>query len=580
MPRFCAPILTIALALSLAACDEVPDLSLPNEPPQAVDDEVELLQDASLTIDVTANDIDVDGNVNLVEVVAEPDNGAVEVVTGVVVYTPDRLFAGTDTFDYRITDLEGESDEATVTVTVKNRQTRALFAAEDTGLRRLYMLDSRQPDAVVELSEAFEATESLRGWAYDDVQQEAVMLTDADRIAIVPLSDPSAAEFFAIDLEAGETVDDGFDILPLAGEAAFSVNHRFVRTFNLDDGTFESVDTGWTDSTMEILFYSTTSTAVLMSGTLGDPPVTAFYQVSTDGAAPDLLFEAEDATGTISANADLSANEMVWLLEQPGETGAGPFSCQNPPEQRLSSLSSVSLLDVATIVDLNAASGLLPDGTDIISYDPSPTSGRRVYVAACPPGVDIVQLIEIPLADATGASVLSTENDASDAFYGVDVASGAVYVIYVADGDTGLRPVLVDRSDTSMDPVVTSLADATPGFETFTDGMVVRAPASAFSTDSRRWLFVAPDGGEPTLLTWLDLDGLTTASTTLPFATTEPPVSDGYLAFVTAGTDAAIVRLDGTPATAVTLPGTPVRAEGALAVSPVVFAPVSLADTP
>ena len=582
MPRFCTPILTLVLVLSLAACDDVPDLSQPNEPPEAVDDDADLLQDVVLTIDIVANDIDVDGNINLVEIILEPEHGSVEVANGVAVYTPERLFAGTDSFDYRITDTDGESDEATVTVTVKERQTRALFAAEDAGLRRLYMLDSRQADSIVELSASFEATESVLGWAYDNFTQEAVVLTDANRVVTIPLSDPSAAESFPIDLAPDETVDEGFDILPVAGLAAFSVNHRFVRTLNLDDGTFESVDTGWTDSTMEILFYSTTSTALLMSGTLGTPPVTAFYQAPTDGTAPDQLFEGEDATATISADADLSANEMIWLLEQPGVTGVGPFSCQNPPEQRLSSLSYVSFQDIATIVDLNATSGLLPDGTDIISYDPSPTSGRRVYVAACPPGADIVQLIEIPIADATGASVIATENDASDAFYGVDVAPGAIYVIYVADGDTGLRPVLVDRSDVSMDPVVTSLAAMTPGFQTFTDGEIVRAPASGFSTDSRRWLYVAPDDdGEPTLLTWLNIDDLSTASATLPFGTIEPPVSDGYLAFVSAGTNAALVRLDDSTAVAAPVPGTPLtRAEGALGVSPVVLAPVSLEDTP
>ncbi len=577
MPRFRTPFLTILVAVSLAACDEVPDLSLPNEPPQAVDDDIELLQDAAISIDVTANDIDIDGNVTLIELVSDAAHGTATVVDNLVRYTPDRLYSGADSFDYRITDSKGESDEATVALTVKQRQTRALFAADEGGVRTLYMVDSRQPDSLVNLSAALDAGESVRDWAYDNLQQEAVVLTDADRIVAIPLSDPAMAEFFPIDLAAGESVDDGFAIAPLAGRAAFSVNNRFLRTFELDDGTFESIDTGWTDSTMEVLFMSPVGTSALMTGTLGAPAVTAFYLVTIDGAAPVALFEGEDDTGTISARILTGTNQMVFVNEQPGVDGPGPFSCQNPPVQRLSSITYVPVLDSANSVDLNESSGVLPAMTDIISYNPSPT-GLRVYVAACPPAADIVQLIEVPFATPATARVVATGSDASDGLFGVDVASDGLSLIYTVDGDTGLRPIRVDLSD--GDPVATDLAGAVPEFQTFADGMDERAPASAISTDTRRWLFVAPEGGEPTLLTWLDIDEETTASVTLPFATTRAPISDGYLAFVSDATTAALVRLDGSPAIAVNVPGTLAAAEGALAIAPVVFAPVSLSDIP
>ena len=50
----------------------------------------------------------------------QPANGTVTLVGGVVTYTPDPDYFGTDTFTYTISDGNGGTDTATVTVNVAN----------------------------------------------------------------------------------------------------------------------------------------------------------------------------------------------------------------------------------------------------------------------------------------------------------------------------------------------------------------------------------------------------------------------------------------------------------------------------
>ncbi|MEA3239624.1 MAG: Ig-like domain-containing protein, partial [Candidatus Bipolaricaulota bacterium] len=94
-----------------------------NEPPQANDDTATTDENNSVNIDVTVNDIDTDGAINktTVDITKGPENGSLGVnsTTGVVYYTPDPGFCGSDYFMYTVDDNDdATSNEATVTVTV------------------------------------------------------------------------------------------------------------------------------------------------------------------------------------------------------------------------------------------------------------------------------------------------------------------------------------------------------------------------------------------------------------------------------------------------------------------------------
>jgi gliding motility-associated-like protein len=90
-----------------------------NHVPIANDDEVETFINTPIDIDVLANDTGLEDGLQQLEIINEPSNGSADVnVDNTVRYTPNEMFVGTDTFVYRITDIHGENDMATVTISV------------------------------------------------------------------------------------------------------------------------------------------------------------------------------------------------------------------------------------------------------------------------------------------------------------------------------------------------------------------------------------------------------------------------------------------------------------------------------
>lgn len=91
----------------------------PNNCPVAVDDAAAATCDAPVTIDVLANDYDIDGDsLSIYGIVQEPSHGTAVISGSQVVYTPDSGFEGIDYFQYKITDGNCCYDKACVTITV------------------------------------------------------------------------------------------------------------------------------------------------------------------------------------------------------------------------------------------------------------------------------------------------------------------------------------------------------------------------------------------------------------------------------------------------------------------------------
>lgn len=95
-----------------------------NDPPVAVDDSASTDEETPVTIDVLANDRDVEGALDpgSVTVTSGPANGSTSVNSGNgrVTYTPNVNFSGPDSFVYRVADGAGATDTATVTVSVRS----------------------------------------------------------------------------------------------------------------------------------------------------------------------------------------------------------------------------------------------------------------------------------------------------------------------------------------------------------------------------------------------------------------------------------------------------------------------------
>jgi len=90
-----------------------------NDPPTAKDDKIVTQEDTPATIDVLANDIEVDNELITISEITPGKGGSVTKNNdGTLTYTPNQDFSGTDTFTYTVTDRAGEKDTATVRIEV------------------------------------------------------------------------------------------------------------------------------------------------------------------------------------------------------------------------------------------------------------------------------------------------------------------------------------------------------------------------------------------------------------------------------------------------------------------------------
>lgn len=90
-----------------------------NDLPQAEHDSASVTKNSSVLIDVLANDEDPDAtDVLVISSVNAPTHGSAVIENGKVRYTPNADFVGTDIFWYTISDGNGGTSEARITVTV------------------------------------------------------------------------------------------------------------------------------------------------------------------------------------------------------------------------------------------------------------------------------------------------------------------------------------------------------------------------------------------------------------------------------------------------------------------------------
>ncbi|WP_422049928.1 beta strand repeat-containing protein [Shimia sp.] len=89
-----------------------------NDDPSAAGDSASTNEDQSVTVDVTGNDSDPDGDSLTLQSVTQGGFGTVAIDAGQVTYTPDANANGQDTFTYTVVDGNGGTSTATVTIDV------------------------------------------------------------------------------------------------------------------------------------------------------------------------------------------------------------------------------------------------------------------------------------------------------------------------------------------------------------------------------------------------------------------------------------------------------------------------------
>ncbi|MCK5859986.1 MAG: tandem-95 repeat protein [Abyssibacter sp.] len=111
------------------------ELQPTNNNPVAANDTVNIVVGSGgVTIDVLANDTDADGDTLSVDSIGTPSAGGTAVLGsgGGIEYTPPAEFVGVDSFSYQISDGNGGSDSATVTVNITSPSNTPPVANDDT----------------------------------------------------------------------------------------------------------------------------------------------------------------------------------------------------------------------------------------------------------------------------------------------------------------------------------------------------------------------------------------------------------------------------------------------------------------
>ncbi|MCH8119310.1 MAG: tandem-95 repeat protein [Planctomycetes bacterium] len=124
-----------------------------NDPPVANDDTATTQEDTPVaTIDVPANDTDIDNDTLTVTAVSQGTNGSVTInPDSTLSYSPHANFYGSDTFTYTISDNKGLTDTAKVNVTVNMvndapRFTSAPVTTAAAGALYTYDVNAADPD--------------------------------------------------------------------------------------------------------------------------------------------------------------------------------------------------------------------------------------------------------------------------------------------------------------------------------------------------------------------------------------------------------------------------------------------------
>jgi VCBS repeat-containing protein len=168
-----------------------------NDPPQAVDDTIEVAEDSSVLIDVRANDSDPDGDVLELTAVSTPAHGMAVIDKGAVRYTPVANFFGSDRFTYTIGD---SAESRTASVTIDVRPVDDLPVARDD----LATTDEDQPLLIAVLANDSDADGV--GLTIDSVTAAAhgTVAIAGDSVRYTPAANHHGTDGFSYTLRDGE----------------------------------------------------------------------------------------------------------------------------------------------------------------------------------------------------------------------------------------------------------------------------------------------------------------------------------------------------------------------------------------
>lgn len=176
--------------------------------PDAIDDTANTLEDVAVTIDAVGNDTDADGDLLTIVSVDDPLNGTAEIVGNQIVYLADEHWSGTETFQYMISDGNGGSDCAEITVHVEAVADAPLVAVEALAGASVQEIVLRIDSSLVDMDGSESLSLAISG------------LPAGVTASVTTIDNPGAVEYVTLTLPEGQSFDFDVTVTATATEAS------------------------------------------------------------------------------------------------------------------------------------------------------------------------------------------------------------------------------------------------------------------------------------------------------------------------------------------------------------------------
>lgn len=288
-----------------------------NDAPVVTDSSVSATEETPVVISLSGTDVD--GNTLAYSAVSDPSHGTLSAVTGnQITYTPNASYLGTDSFTFKANDGVGDSNTATITITIQDITSPTVTKLGDgsidvallAGTTNLVFSEPLSTDSKTAVQNALTAgadktlTYSWTGEALTITAAETTTFANDVVVSVTDLAGNTATNLLIVDssLAATQTTPDS------GGSATADSDTPEVVISNPDQEVTVTVD-GTTDATIDL-------SSLVDNGT-GNIP-----QITINSGAADIAIPATTVTGPADWNGVIAAPTVttVTLPETSGET--------------------------------------------------------------------------------------------------------------------------------------------------------------------------------------------------------------------------------------------------------------------